>query len=170
MRRLIVLFLGLCIAAEASAQVLWQNVRYGMTPEEVQAAQPGARRPDRPPTLFRGAAVCELQIPGYEVDRLQFDVCFFIQNGRLIQVMMTATQPSEAAFRSMSELLQARYGAAMADAGEPCRRVGSLRICERDWLLENGTNVGILYIDVMGRAPVLNINYQVRLRDESRRL
>lgn len=81
------------VGTSASAHVLWQNVEVGMTPDEVRAAQPEARAPARVTTLASGAR-CELQLRAYEVGGQIFDVCFFMTDGRLSQVTMTAREAS----------------------------------------------------------------------------
>jgi hypothetical protein len=161
--------IALFLASPASAQLLWQNVRSGMSLEEVRAAQPTAAPPPRPARLNSGAR-CALQIPQYEVARQSFKVCFFMLHGRLVQVMLSAERPSESLFHDMAGLLRARYGAGRQGDAEPCRMVDPLRVCEMEWLLETGANASIIYMDVRGDVPILNINYQTRIRDETQRI
>ena len=158
-------------ANSAAAQVLWQNIEAGMTAAEIRRAQPhasvvtGAKE-----TLRGGWASCELSVRSYEVQGHNFSVCFFMREGKLIQVMMRSGAPSIVAFRSLGDLLRAKYGQELSPAPDPCRRIGSMNMCELKWLLPSGVNVSAIYMDIGGRGPVFNINYRTAMREESSKL
>lgn len=157
------------LSAPVSAQILWQNVRVGMTLDQVRAAQPGATRPAEPETFDEGTA-CELQITGYAVQGDTYRVCFFLHENSLVQVMLTADRASRAQFDSTAVLLRGRYGAEMNPGPDPCHMIGDSATCTLDWLLPSGVNVSLLYMDIGGSHGLMNINYQVRIRRESNRL
>jgi hypothetical protein len=158
------------LAVPASAQVLWQNVSVGMTADQIRAAQPAVAVPTERSTLHSGA-ICELQLRGYEVQGDSFDVCFFLQDHRLIQVMMSAQRASRSAFDSFAALLRARYGREVSPNAAPCRIVSAdFTSCGIDWLLPSGVNVSLNFLAVRGTEDLLKINYQVRLRREGDRL
>jgi hypothetical protein len=158
-------------ATPAGAQVLWQNVQAGMTTAEIQRAQPRAVVvTGHKQTLKDGWATCELSLDTYEVQGNDFSVCFFMREGKLVQVMMKANEPSIVVFRSIGDLLRAKYGQELSPAADPCRRVGSMTLCELKWLLPSGVNVSSIYIDIGGRSPLLNVNYQTTMREESNKL
>ena len=157
------------IAAPASAQELWQDTEVGMTPDQIRRVHPNARPPAERSTL-RNGATCELEIPDYEVGGMAFRVCFYTRSSHLIQVMLSSEAPTEPQFQTMADLLRARYGREVSTDTENCRPNRSLRLCSYGWLLPSGTNVSILYMDVGGQAPLLNIVYQTRVRDGANRL
>jgi hypothetical protein len=70
----------------------------------------------------------------------------------------------------MAGVLRTRHGAGRQGDAEPCRMVGPLRVCEMEWLLETGANASIIYMDVRGDVPILNINYQTRIGGEAQRI
>ena len=154
----------------ATAQVLWQNVSVGMSADQIRSAQPSVSAPTERSTLHNGA-VCELELRGYQVQGDGFDVCFFLQDHRLIQVMMSSQRPSRSAFDSFAVLLRARYGTEVSPNVDPCRIVSAdFTSCGIDWLLPSGVNVSLSFLAVRGTEDLLKINYQVRLRREGDRL
>lgn len=149
------------LPATTHAQVLWQNVAVGMTPDEVLKAQPTSRRAPSPEHLGNGAT-CDVSIPDYAIASDTYRACFFFDGGKLIQVMLTAEgEPSEAQFRSIVTLLRAKYGKELS-----LERT-SLGL-DADWLIASGVNISVLYYGKYGN--ILNINYQVRMARDSKGL
>jgi hypothetical protein len=168
--RLLLFAVVAAAAPSANAQTLWQNVTVGMSGADIQRAQPSARPPRERSTLAHGSAVCELQIQDYEVASRTFDVCFYMTGGRLVQVMLTADDPSQALFSTLADLLRARYGRELSPNSQPCRVDRLSTSCRLDWLLDSGVNVSVVFMEIGGPPGILNINYQTRIRDESERL
>jgi hypothetical protein len=163
------LCLALIVPSPLMAQALWQDARTGMTEAEIRKAFPTAETPAEIGTLADGAA-CKLQISNFAVDSTPFDVCFFMKSGQLSQVTLKSSSPSMASFRTMTALLRARYGAELSSENAECLPKRSLTLCKMEWLLDSGVNVNIVYLDVGGRNPLININYQTRVKAESSKL
>lgn len=164
MRRLFFLLFLLLVPSPALAQVIWENVRAGMTAAQIRAAQPAARVPRERGRLHNTVndrvAICELQIRGSEVAGQMFDTCFYLYAGRLVQVMMTARNPSRALAGTLAAHLRSRYGAELEKDEDPCPPAGLLTMCEWNWRVAGGSEVNITYADVEGEAAALNINYR----------
>lgn len=148
-------------ASPASSQELWQNVRVGMSAEEVSRAQPDARPPAKPDTL-KGGAVCALQLAAIAIDGHDYRACFFFLDQRLVQVMLSALgEPSEPQFRSIVTLLRSKYGPELS-LERTALGYGA------DWMTPNGVNVSVTFMNRYGN--LLNINYQVRMASEREKL
>ena len=157
----------------ADAQVLWQNVRFGMSPGEVRVAQPQAVAGSG--EKLGSGSTCELSVPSYEVGSAIFRLCFYFVAHKLTEVQLEPVTPSEALFNKMSELLRARYGASLKDTEPPCQQFMEkqqliMTGCERGWLLPSGTDISVLYIATPRTPPVLNITYSIKTKTDSSRL
>jgi hypothetical protein len=162
MHKLIAISLLIAAPYPAWAQQLWQNVTFGMTEAEVQTVQPNAKRPSRPDTLKGGWATCSLKIPSMTVDIDEYSVCFYFHQGKLVQVTLTALgEPHEHQFKRAITLLRARYG---AEVSHERTSLG----WDVDWITATGLNISVLFINEL--MPLLNINYQARLKNEINKL
>lgn len=157
------------LASAALAVPLWQNVEAGMTRSQVQKAQPSARAEAASDTLGDGAR-CELSIPSLTIGTDSYKVCFFIKDGKLEQVMLSALRPSEPGFQSVVALLRAKYGPEIG-AGQPlCSEDSILKKCNVDWLLKSGVNVSATMLQVGANDPIFNIVYQTRMAKDTSKL
>lgn len=137
--------------------ILWQNVRVGMTVAEVTAAQENATRPENLDHLKSGAE-CLLAIPSIEVLNDSYKACFFFKNGALTQVTLNALgTPYESQFQNVVTGLRAKYGAEIS-------LNKTIMGFEADWLNDDGVNIAVTFFNKYGN--LLNINYQVRLKDD----
>ena len=158
------LIMAATVATQVSAEPLWQNLNSGMTLAQVKAAQPTAEPPATVSTL-KGGASCDLAISDYVVQSDHFEVCFYMQSGRLDQVTMTSSNPSMPVYDTMKTLLRAKYEVPIKDKCD----TGMMNLCEAEWL-HGGVNVSLLYMDIGHKDPLVNINYQTRVKTESGKL
>lgn len=155
------LFAAIAAVSPASSPILWQNVSVGMSVVQVRGAQPEAVEPSDHPTL-KGGAACLLNLPKFEIAADDYRVCFFFRDGKLIQVSLNALgEPTEAQFRNIVTALRAKYGPELTLAPSS---IGY----DADWATKNGVNVSVLFLNKFGN--LLNINYQVRLAEDTKRL
>lgn len=160
--RALCLATSLALAAPAAAQdlTLWQNVSYGMTRAEVQAAQPEATSTPGADRLSNGAT-CDLRLVTYRAGTDNFRVCFYFLNDHLHQFTMGFIgRPFRGDFDEILTLLSARYG-------RPLSTGPSAIGMDADWLLPNQTSVTVIYIDRY--KALINIFYQRRLANEANR-
>lgn len=141
-----------------SGLTLWENLSVGMTPQEVLAAQPDARRSDTPSALANGATA-DLIIPHYSVGGEPHTLNFYFSNGGLVQVTATREGAADlsAAYRILAHL-RAQYGPEHRLA-EP-ENASFLRKLEAEWIVGDAVNVGLVWIEDV----CLNVNHQARLR------
>lgn len=165
---LIALLGAVTLATPAGSQVLWQNVSSGMTIAQIKAAQPSAVASDKPERLASGAQ-CELRISDYDISAKTYRVCFYMLGGKLSQITMSANEPSQVAFRTITDLLRAKYGTELSPKPNPCTS-GFMATCEVTWLLPTGVNVEVLFLQVGRTDPLLNVVYQTRMKSESNKL
>lgn len=145
-------------AAPAQAQLLWENVKAGMTAEEVRRAQPRAQVYDDADRLFNGAR-CLLRIGHYDFGGRSLTVCFYMLDGRLHQVTLKLRPAVESDFAALSALLRERYGPARQTADPICLRE-ILESCRVEWTLPDGIELSILWGNLLAGDGYLNINYQ----------
>ena len=145
----------------AAAQTLWQNVSVGMSIADVQAAQPSATTPTTASTLKSGAK-CSLQIPTFEISGNAYEICFYFLGEKLTQVMMSdESSPTHGQYTSLITLLRAKYGTELSSGKNA---IGY----EAEWTTGEGVNISVLYIDQL--MKLINIVYQTRVADESKKL
>lgn len=165
MIRQLALLGALCLAAvpgAATAQVMWQNVERGMTPDEVFRAQPQAEPNPDPGTLFDGSR-CNLHIAQYPAGDYSYEVCFFFKDMALTQVTLgMAGEPEKLDFDSVVAVLTERYGAPASVAKDATG-------WNADWMLSSGVNIAVVYIEAP-LVPLININYQYRIKSEASKL
>jgi hypothetical protein len=136
---------------------LWQNLRVGMTPSQVQSAQPTATPPAEPSTL-KGGAICLLEIRSVTVLGDNYQACFFFEDGTLAQVTLHALGiPYESQFRGIVTVLRAKYGKELS-------LDSNVMGFDANWMTPDGVNVSVVFWNQYGN--LLNINYQVRLKRE----
>ncbi len=146
----------------ASAQILWDGTRYGMTVEEVKTAVPAAIVPTRPDRLHNGAVELlrrdDVKILGHD-----FRASFFFLHNRLDEVMLSLKNPGRfgaamLVFESLSDALRARYGRELSRSVErhPLNRAQAAWIAGR-------TDIAMLVFAIGDNEAVLTITYGIRL-------
>ncbi len=145
----------------AASQELWQGYFAGMTPAQVQARDQQVTPTVKVNRLGNGAT-CSLSLHNVVISYYDFGVCFFFLGGHLTQVTLQAKMPTEPLFERLVTLLTARYGS-------PVSRRRTVIGQEADWLIPGGANVGVFFADRFG-PPIININYQTRIRDDANKL
>lgn len=156
---------ALVAAADAQAQILWQNVERGMSAEEVRRAQPRAVPYEDPSALFNGAR-CLLRIEDYEFGGQRLTVCFYMLAGRLHQVTLKLKSANEAIFHSLAAELRERHGSETgAGAGLCVQEI--LRTCRAEWPLPGGVRLHIGWYGLGADRGFLNVNYQASPSRES---
>jgi len=156
------------LSATAFAAPLWQNVESGMTASQVRLAQPDAQI-DANPTRLGGGATCDLSIPSLDVGGDAYKVCFFMLDGKLLEVMLTALEPTQPMFDSTIELLRGKYGTELAGGHPLCTMIGIMKNCEANWLLKSGVNISALLIKI-DDMETMNIVYQTRMAKDASKL
>jgi hypothetical protein len=106
----------------AAAQSLWANTKYGMTIDEVRAAQPAAVVAPRLPADGEPGEL--LRVPSFELAGERFVARLFFANGRLDGVQLTPvehlkTGAAESARERLLAALRAKYGQEVLNTVEP---------------------------------------------------
>lgn len=114
LRAVIFTILAAC-AQLAQAQVLWQGLSAGMTPDEVRAAMPAAETVNNPTIKMTTGAQGSLRIPGQVVEGKAFDATLFFAGDRLIEVQLVHEAKVEvpqgrAAYNEVLQSLRAKHG------------------------------------------------------------
>lgn len=142
---------------QAPAQELWRGAMAGMTMAEVQVLHPQAV-PGSGDTLNNGARSA-LRLEGFEINRTAAEADFFFLEEKLHQVVVRplglrdhATASNIALARTLSGLITQRYG-------EPYE-CGTTRLGFSCSWNANTLNIALVYMDIFGRSPLLNINYR----------
>lgn len=155
------------LSAPSVASNLWQKADSGMSVANVQSVFPEAV-PSSTGSLGNGAK-CQLALSDYEIASSKYKVCFFFLSGKLMQVMLSADQPSRPQFDTVLNLLRSKYGPEL-QAGEGLCKSGMMVTCDADWSLKSGTNVSLLFLQVGRNTPLININYQTRAAADASKL
>jgi hypothetical protein len=141
------------------AQTLWQNVRVGMSADEVLAAVAVAERAteDDPDPLGNGAS-CDVAISQAIVGGHAFRGCFYFYKRRLLQVTFKSHgNVTEQAYRDVVAAVDAELGDARND-DDACFMATA-------WGKQRG-----FHASVLARPPhLLNINYQYGRQPKSDR-
>jgi hypothetical protein len=122
-------------ASAGSTSVLWENVKVGMSQEDVQKAQPQA---------IEGEGYwCALTIPKKPVAGYTMKVCFgFPKNGGLGNVVLT--QKGLGAYPDIVKALTAKYGSPRAS--EKCSG-GLVKKCQVGWI-KGAVSIEVTQMDV----------------------
>ncbi len=138
------------LSAPAFAQTLWQNVSFGMSIEDVRAAQPDAILPTEPDE-YANETRAELHIPDFTLEELQFDVGFLFRGGKLTSVSMAAEgKPAKIDYDRLVGMLRNQHG--------PETSGGKTVLgYETKWDNANGVTVRIIYLSEYTR--LLRIGY-----------
>ena len=125
MRKIVITVLFLLIGTLAFSQALWENTRYGMSVEQVQALFPSAITPENPRThpllssireRLRDTTTMTINASGptYNFDvEYEFEVSFYFWNNDLSQITLTllhAWADAPFVFDELSKTLTERYG------------------------------------------------------------
>ncbi|HTO07064.1 MAG TPA: hypothetical protein VMR86_08385 [Myxococcota bacterium] len=172
MARLAALVLSLATLASAQvarAQSLWGPTQYGMSVAQVRESVPGVLKSASPSKLGDGALGL-LEKPGIALVGHTFTALFYFKGERLSQVTLTLAESSDFSsallvFESLTDALRAKYG---SEVSRKLNR-GFLSVADSTWV-SGRTNL-TLYLMAVGNSPAtLNLNYQVRLAQESDKL
>jgi hypothetical protein len=151
---------------QSSAQSLWRESEYGMTPIQVQSKFSGAKAPDTPGTLH-GGAIELLRLSGVEIVGRQFKAPFYFKGERLTQVTVSladkeTSHGAKLVFDSLAEVLRAKYGSELSqEVGH-----GIMESRKSTWL-SGETNITLYYNSIGDSDPILNLIYQVRISSEA---
>jgi hypothetical protein len=164
MKRLFFLLALTVAPSPAFGQVIWENVRAGMTVAQVRAVQPTARVPRVRGTVRElgggPPAVCELEIQGTVVAGQVFDTCFYMAGGRLVQVMSAARRPSRSLVEVLKAHFRSRYGMEVESRRDPCSTEDFLTMCEWNWRLRGGVEINLAFGEVADEGSELSVNYR----------
>ncbi len=159
---LIVLFAGLAwlgSSAPGAAQELWRGAVAGMTVEEVQAVHSSATQGDG--DRLHNGALALLRMEGFAINQIDAEAEFFFLNSRLHQVVVRprdlragSTTSNIALARTISGLITQRYGEPYECGATPLGFGCS-------WNTEI-LNIALIYIDIRGGTPIMNINYRLK--------
>ncbi len=153
----LLLLAGTLIAAPASAH--WQFTRWGMTPEQVQAASPTVQLGENRSASSSASRV--LASAPYSANGMSFDVRFGFDAGRrLNKVSLELADLSQCT--ALNAALRSVYGEPMPGDRSPVYFLAR-------WRDERGGNmVNLLAIGGLGRPDTCSVDYQpIRSREES---
>ena len=141
--------------------VLWQDVRYGMTPGEVTGVRSDATRSPQDQRLHDGATA-QLIIPHFRLGGHDYSVLFYFKGGTLTQVTVkTNGRPELSDFHDLVGALRLRYGQ------EVQIKVSHDSFSSAEWLSADGTNISLI---CQPDIDCLNVNFQYRYADAARKL
>jgi len=121
MRKITFTLLFLFIGSLAFSQAFWENTRYGMSVEQVQALFPSATTPENPRTSplyssireqLRDTTTITINDSGHNYE-YEFEVSFYFWNNDLSQITLTllhAWADAPFVFDELSKTLTERYG------------------------------------------------------------
>ena len=148
-------------APPAAGPLLWQDVAYGMSVEDVRATRPDAVLSKDAQRLHDGASSM-LKIPSLRLADHDYSVLFYFRGGGLTQVTIaTNGGPSVADFEGITNALRLRYGREVAFKDSPDS------FSTGEWLSGDGTNVSLVFHEEIG---CLNVNFQYRYADAAAQL
>lgn len=146
-----------------SAQTMWQGAEFGMSQAKVQSVQPAAVSNPEPSTLY-GGAKCLLHIPGYQLEGSRYEVCYYFLSSKRTQVTLGFEgKPTKRDFDNIVTMLTAKYGKPVSVAEDS---IG----WDADWKLENGVKISVIFIGKKPLSPLININFQYKIAQESSKL
>jgi len=141
--------------------ILWQDVRYGMTPGEVAGVRSDATRSPQDQRLHDGATA-QLIIPHFRLGGHDYSVLFYFKGGTLTQVTVkTNGGPELSDFHDLVGALRLRYGQ------EAQMKVSHDSFSSGEWLSAEGTNISLI---CQPNIDCLNVNFQYRYADAARQL
>ena len=106
------------VAMTASAQMLWQGARYGMSVREVQSIHQRAVPPPSSPLTILDGSVERLRLLPFELLEKPFTVSFLFRGERLRHVRIHLVGPAAAMddlFSPLVQGLQGKYGQGQRD-------------------------------------------------------
>ena len=148
------------VAAPAQAGPLWRDAQAGESPAQtMQKLTDSKRNPD--PSNIKGSAWCEVHIPKVRVAGRDFEVCFYYENSKLVQVTLdlagqTAPSAASGAFEALLVDLRRQYGA--EDSVD--RRSGFVTQNEAKWA-KPGRNIS-LYMMALSGEPTATVKIHYR--------
>jgi hypothetical protein len=167
--RLLVVFTLLVVSPCSMAQSLWGRTEYGMSLEQVKAAVPSAKPPEKPGDLRSGAQE-QLRLGNVEIVNKKFAASFYFLGGKLTQVTLSLpkSQTFDQAllvFDRLTDALRTKYG---QEISREIKR-GPLNKAQATWLAGR-TNITVIALSVGKGDALLNINYQVRVARDADKL
>jgi hypothetical protein len=156
--------LAIAPAMAMSGERLWQGAEYGMNVQQVLHAVPGSHPSTSPSTLY-GGEVGLVEGEQMQIARQTFLPKFYFKNGRLTQVMLTATSvksssAAKAAFDDVVSALRVKYGHELSSTDKDQMHEAQF---------QNGnTNIGVILFTI--GTPVLNVYYQQRTAEDAEKL
>ena len=136
----------------ADRPILWKNLAYGMSLDEVRAVVPEAQDNPSPSQLSTGTTNL-LVVPGLSLSHTPFQVHLYFKDGQLEQVNLECQATAgKDLFESLFASLTQRYGS-------PVKQSPGLAVTMTEWLSEDGVNVLLL---LMGDLGILKVVYQAR--------
>lgn len=141
--------------------ILWQDVRYGMTPGEVAGVRSDAVRSPQDHKLH-DAATAQLFIPHLRLGGHDYAVLFYFKENTLTQVTVkTNGGPELSDFHDLLGALRLRYGQ------EVEMKESHDSFSSAEWLSNDGTNISLICHPEIG---CLNVNFQYRYANAARQL
>lgn len=141
--------------------ILWQEVRYGMTPGEVAGVRSDATRSPQDHKLHDGATA-QLIIPHFRLGGHDYSVLFYFKGETLTQVTVkTNGGPKLSDFHDLVGALRLRFGQ------EVQMRMSHDSFSSAEWLSADGTNISLI---CEPNIDCLNVNFQYRYADTARQL
>lgn len=141
--------------------ILWQDVRYGMTMEEVQQIRPDAIRSADGEAIADGS-MAELKIPHLQLGAHNYAALFYMKGGYLTQVTIrTNGGPKWVDFNDITNALRLRYGREVRIK----ESLDGLSVGE--WLSADGINITLVF---QATIDLLNVVFQYRYADAARQL
>lgn len=170
MLRLLAALIAILGATQAFAQPLWQSTVAGMSVEQVQAVVPGAASPRSSPETLKGGATELLRLDDFDLVGRKFSISFFFVDTRLTQVTISLEKGQSfssamLSFDALVEALRAKYGQELTREAKR----GVLNVSSATWL-SGQTNINLFAMSVRETNAVLNLNYQIRLAQEAKKL
>jgi hypothetical protein len=163
---LIPLFLTLFLLSRvnlATAQQLWGNVQYGMSPNEVSRLVPGSKPIAKGSPNVHGSQSA-VEVESYPFAGKTFKVSFLFLSDRLTQVhladttYMEANESTRGAFERISNTLRQTYGK------EASRRLESRQsglFGDAEWIQGN-TKISVSIIPMTQHHSSIVINYKAK--------
>lgn len=150
--------LGLVLAVAASSGTsitLWQNVKLGMTFEQLRTAQPTAR-PIPQEEAGKFVKGCRFTSGDITVAGENYTVCYMTDGERVRSVHLDneSETASSLTFASLKAGLASKYGQPVLDE---CTPVGVSKVCKAVWK-DRSVNISATYTFVMG-ANIIGVNY-----------
>jgi len=150
--------LGFCVLMPVSAQSLWKDSAYDMTPDQIQELFSDAKPPGQPDSVYSGAKEL-LQIRETEMYGLTFQVSFFFKDDGLKQIIMTASEEASGidTYTSLSALFNFMYGMGTSNGYSRGTSISQ----STNWF-SGDTRITLHYSDGEVVEPILNLIYRAQ--------